>query len=298
VDREGKEEPIAAGPNDYRTLNISPDGTQIALSIFAGGNQDIHIKDISRENPSRLTFDVSDEAYPLWTPDGKSIVYVSRRDDGVGLFQKFADGTGEAKAIGSLLENLVVPCSWSNDGKILVLLETPGNSIGMLNMEGNKGIETLLKERRNVFWPRISPDGQWMLYASDELGQTDVYVRPFPDVDKGRWLVSTNGGMSPLWSRDGREIFYWTYDGLMVVSVEAGPTFIPGTPKVQFPRTPVFSGLIGATIIPYDISPDGDRFLILKPSVMTDIESSWETPQRINIVLNWFEELKERVPAP
>jgi hypothetical protein len=128
-----------------------------------------------------------------------------------------------------------------------------------------------------------SLNGQWMAYASNALGQTRVYVRPFPDVNSGQWSVSTNIGMSPLWSRDGKEQFYWTDTALMVVPVENNPTFIAGTPKVQFQRTPVFTVSSSIPGIPWDLHPDGKRFLMLKPTDVTDVESSPKASSKIKI---------------
>jgi serine/threonine protein kinase len=231
VDREGKEEPIAIAPDDYRTLNISPDGTQIAVGIHAGDNQNIHIWDIDRGNMRKLTFDESDDECPLWTPDGKSIVFASYRAEGVGFFSKSADGAGEVKAISSLIRAPIMPCSWSANEKILLLNTGTGYAIQMLYMEGSEDLKPLLEEKHSVYYPRISPDGRWMAYQSDETGNGEIYVRPFPEVNKGRWQVSANGGISPLWSRNGEELFYWNDDALMVVPVETAPTFVHGTPK-------------------------------------------------------------------
>jgi serine/threonine-protein kinase len=297
VDREGKEEPIANAPDDYRTLKISPDGTQIAVGIHAGDNQNIHIGDIDRGNMRKLTFDESDDECPLWTPDGKSIVFASYRAEGVGLFSKSADGTGEVKAISSLLGSPIMPCSWSANGKTLLLNIGTGYAIQMLYMEGSEGITPLLEEKHSVFYPRISPDGQWIAYQSDETGDGEIYVRPFPEVNKGRWQVSANGGTSPLWSRNGRELFYWTDDALMVVPVETAPTFIYGAPKVQFQRMPVFTGFFRLSGITWDIHPDGKRFLMMKRAEVEGEEDASSVPRKINIVLNWFEELKDRVPT-
>jgi len=161
-------------------------------------------------------------------------------------------------------------------------------------MVGDHALKPLLSEKYSEWEPRVSSDGQWMAYVSNELGREEVYVRPFPEVNKGRWTVSTNGGTSPLWSRNGQELFYWTDDALMVVPVQTVPTFIHKTPKVQFKRAPVWTGLFGVTRIPWDISPDGKRFLMMKDVRPT---GTAEAPRKINIVLNWFEELKQRVPV-
>jgi dipeptidyl aminopeptidase/acylaminoacyl peptidase len=158
----------------------------------------------------------------------------------------------------------------------------------------------LLQEKHNETAPRISPDGQWLAYASDESGRLEVYVRPFPDVDSGgKWQVSTSGGDSPLWSPTGHELFYRNGDAVMVVPVETDQLFIPGKPKILFQGT-YYSSASGNPQM-WDISPDGKRFLMMKPAVAADEKSTEESPagipRQINIVLNWQEELKQRVPV-
>ena len=141
--------------------------------------------------------------------------------------------------------------------------------------------------------PQISPDGRWMAYMSDESGQNEVYVRPFPEVNKGRWQVSTGGGKSPLWSPNSRELFYLSSDSVMAVTVQTEPTFSLGTPKTLFRLTYIAGSTSGG--MPWDISPDGKRFLMMKEAGSTSKPA--EAPRKINIVVNWTEELKQRVPA-
>jgi dipeptidyl aminopeptidase/acylaminoacyl peptidase len=150
----------------------------------------------------------------------------------------------------------------------------------------------LLHEKFNEIDPQISPDGRWLAYESNESspGHREVYVRPCPDVESGeKWQVSTNGGRNPLWSPDGRTLFYVGPDGAMAVPVETDPTFRLETPKK------LFSG----PYLGWDVSPDGKRFLLIreKREVSSDRESETVGLRKINIVLNWFEELKERVPV-
>ena len=137
-----------------------------------------------------------------------------------------------------------------------------------------------------------------MAYQSDESGKCEIYVRSFPDVNKGEWQVSTNGGGSPLWSPDGRELFYRSGDATMAVEVETEPTFKPGNPKILFKGTYFSDALYRLTALHGTSSPDGKRFLMIKPPASTrrSARSGWST-QKINIVVNWFEELKQRVPV-
>jgi Tol biopolymer transport system component len=144
----------------------------------------------------------------------------------------------------------------------------------------------------------VSPDGRWMAYLSNESGQVEIYVRPFPDVNGGKWKVSTSGGTMHRWSPDGRELYYWTSDALMVVAVESEPTFNAGTPEVLLQRTPVWSFSMGSAGISWDNHPDGKRFLMIKPAEATEDDSTQGKPRKFNVVVNWFEELKERIPGP
>jgi hypothetical protein len=305
VDREGKEDPLAAEPKDYASPRISPDGTKVALTINTSGNPDIWIWDIVRENMTRLTFDEAADLMPLWTRDGKRIVFYSNREASLGgVYWKSADGTGTVEKLGSAPDASVAPASWSGDGKTLVVMEitagnadTPGMNfnIGTLPMEGDRERETLLKEKYRETLPQVSPDGRWMAYVSDESSQTEIYVRPFPDVDGGKWQVSQNGGTSPLWSPDGRELFYRNDDSVMAVSVESGPSFEAGKPRVLFKGNYVRSVLGNSTS--WDINPKDKRFLMVRTELASLETTTKPVPRRIVLIMNWFEELRERVPV-
>jgi serine/threonine-protein kinase len=165
------------------------------------------------------------------------------------------------------------------------------SGIGMLSMEGNRQFKFLLDEKFHESQPRISPDGRWMAYTSNESGREEIYVRPFPDMD-GRWQISTSGGNNPLWSRYGRELFYRNGNAVIAVSVKTSPAFILEASRTLFQGTYIRSvnspGI--SDFGTWDISPKDQRFLMLRES------SAGSGPRKINIVLNWFEELKQRVP--
>ncbi len=303
VNREGKEEPLSAAPNAYVDFRISPDGRRVALHVASTPKQHIWIWDIVRETMTRMTFDETiDNMDPIWTLDGKRIVYTSSRESifvgkgDIDIYLKAADGTGEAEKLASSLGRGLFPRSWSRDGKNLVVWETAPSSmqfdIGMISMEGDHVRRPLLQEKYFEKDPQISPDGRWMAYASNESGKYEVYVRPFPEVNKGKWQVSTNGGNTPLWSPAGRELYYHVGDAAMAVPVETEPTFKPGKPTALFRGTNIrfVSGIDMNDFTYWDISPDGKRFLMLKDAAV-------EGPRKINIVLNWFEELKQKVPV-
>jgi eukaryotic-like serine/threonine-protein kinase len=297
VNRDGKEERLSATPNDYLTFRISPDGKRVALTVLASPKANIWIWDVNREDLTRLTLDEgTTNTDPLWTLDGKRIVFHLQRGEDTfwgDIYWKAADGTGKAEKLASTQDRGLYPWSWSKDGRNLVLVEFTGQpqqwDIGMLSMEGDHTRKPLLQERYFEKDPRISNDGRWMAYASNESGEFEVYVRPFPDVNKNKWKVSTGGGNSPLWSPDGRELFYRNGDDAMAVRVETEPAFKAGKPAVLFRGAfPRFAGKDFTDFTWWDISPDGKRFLILRDA---------EVPRKIDIVVNWLEELKQKMPA-
>jgi Tol biopolymer transport system component len=277
---------------------VSPDGTRVAVTV-SGANLDIWVWDLGRKTLTRLTFDEKPELQSIWTPDGKRIIYMSGNTVPNDVCWKAADGTGGIERLASVPELVLMPWSWSSDGKTLVTEETDGSAkwdIGTLSMDGNRARKPLLSEKATEMQAKISPDGRWMAYTSNESSRGEVYVRPFPEVDTGKWQVSTSGGSSPLWSPDGRELFYLTDDNsVMAVSVETNPTLSFGTPKTLFR-----SACVGATVgggTPWDIHPDGKRFLMMKEPVSTGAAPAAAGPRKINLVLNWTEELKQRVPV-
>jgi serine/threonine-protein kinase len=269
VDRKGKEEPIAAPINAYQDLRISPDGTRAALTVLTRTTSDIWVWDFVRRTFTLLTsLDDNSDSDPLWAPDNKRVIFSEdrlERDD--GIYWRPADGTGKTELV-AIVPNLdIYPASWSDDGKSLVLWSgassaVTSSDIGVLSTEGDHKYKPLLSGKYDEKHPMVSPDGRWLAYTSNESGKDEVYVRAFPEVDKGRWPISTNGGSGPLWSPDGRELFYRSGDAVMVVPLEIKPNFNPGVPKMLFHGTYVALGTDRSTL--WDISPDGKRFLMMK----------------------------------
>jgi eukaryotic-like serine/threonine-protein kinase len=296
VDRSGKEEPLAAQPDYYVSPRISPDGAKVALSFGPRTDSSIRICYLSSMILTRLTLNAGWHNAPMWTPDGRRIVYFSNREsEAPGIYWKSADGIGNAEKLGSAPDRQWIPRSFSSDGKTLVIEDRSKDllqaNIAALSMEGSHASRPLLA---NALQPKISPDGRWMAYKSSETGQGEIYVCPLPDVDKGRYQVSMGGGDNPLWSPGGRELFYLNGDAIMAVSVKIDSSFsIAGTPKVLFRGTYIIPVDIDGT--PWDISPDGKRFLMIKePRAAAGTDGSL---RKINIVLNWIDELKQRVPV-
>jgi serine/threonine-protein kinase len=291
VDREGHEEPVTAEPRAYTYPRISPDGSRVAIDIW-DQERDIWIWDFDRETLTRLTFDARRDLYPLWTPDGQRIVFSSYDGLAYNLFWKTADGTGPAQRL-SDSPNSQYPNSISPDGKQLVFRESTaeGDDLWALSLQGERSPKAIVATEFNELNGEISPDGRWLAYQSNESGLSrEIYVRPFPNADEGRWQISTEGGRLPLWGRDGRELFYLAPDGrLIVVPVQTNPSFTAGSAEILFEKT--YYEIEGAGRF-YDISPDGRRFLMIKES-----EADTSAPMSMTVVLNWFEELKARVPT-
>jgi len=289
VDRQGNEELLPIPPGLYAIPRLSPDGTKVALDNRES-RANIWIWDLERQTMARLTFGLA--GYPLWTPDGKRVVFTSF-DARVGnLSWRATDGSTPLERI-SEGSNSRYATAITADGTHLIFREEAGQSgldIAMLTLDGDLRSETLIKTQYNELNAELSPDGRWLAYKSNELGQDEVYVRPFPNVDAGLWQISIDGGMQPAWARSGRELFYREPDGaLMRVPVELQPRFTAGTP------TKVLEGLYyrGGPGRAYDVSPDGERFLMIKES---DPSGDAISPPSIVVVQNWFEELKRLVP--
>jgi serine/threonine-protein kinase len=304
VDQKGKEEPIAGAPDNLNGFfKISPDGKRVALSSVSGLNDDVWIWDLAGGNMTRLTFEEGNDTWPLWTPDGQRIVYVSARDrQKFNISMKAADGTGGIEKLGSF-PAIPAPLGWSKDGDTLVVavvsFSPMQSDIVTISLKGDHSPNPLLHESYIETQPSISPDGRWIAYVvvDESHKMPEIYVNPFPDVNRGKWQVSTTGGIGPLWSPDGRKLFYRNGDAVMAVEVETNPTFKPDKPKELF-RKPYYYWVVGGAALPvWDIHPDGKRFLMLKEEQPTGKATASEAPLRFNIVLNWFEELKQRVPT-
>jgi serine/threonine protein kinase len=303
VDRSGNEETISAPPRDYIHPRISPDGNSVAFSLGTGENRDIWIWDFVREIMTRLTINESNENTPLWTPDGQQIVFASDREGMDDVYLQRADGTNNVERLVSEPVISIWPQSWSSDGKTLITSDwnaQGGLNIGALLIDGDRERTFLLQEDYAETQPRVSPDGRWMAYVSSESGESHIYIRPFPDLNQGKKQVSASAGKSPLWSPDSRELFYRGIGpdagAVLAVSLESEPTLKLGNPKILFRGSYAMNTNLGGVYY-WDIHPNGKKFLMIKPPGTPDDESVTDNPRKINIVLNWLEELKQRVPV-
>ncbi len=296
VDREGVEEALPAPPRAYVYPRISPDGTRLAVQISDQEN-DIWVWDFEGVRLSRLTFDRGVDAFPTWSPDSRRIAYSSQRE-GIAsrLFWQEADGRGSVERLTDGTSGQFVsqfPHAFSPDGTRLIFREA--GDLKLLNLDGTERIaEPLVGTTFNEQNAEVSPDGRWLAYQSSESGRDEVYVRPFPGVDGGRWQVSTDGGSRPLWSRDRRELFYLSTGDrrLMLATVGgSGSGFVAGAPRALRVGGPQYM-LYGIGTFPgrtFDVSPDGRRFLLVKLGVAA--EEGPPTTAFV-VILDWFEELR------
>jgi serine/threonine-protein kinase len=313
VDRHGREEAIAAEPRSYVNPRLAPDGSRLALEIQDDNqNRDIWVWDLRRRTLTPVTSDPTAEREPVWTPDGQRLIFSSWRTGVLSLFSQPANGTGTAELLCELNRQSSAIPTISPDGRHMVFrdADVQGSSdLMILDLReahpgqppsaNTGGWRPLMQTSSEEYNAEISPDGRWLAYQSNSSGGYEVYVRPFPDVANGQWLVSTAGGTEPLWARDGRELFYRSSKGaVMRVSIAPESPWKAGTPTELFEAGSYALGGTGDfaaySTRTYDVSPDGRRFLMIKNS---DAPAQASTTRRIIVVQNWAEELKRLVPT-
>ncbi len=286
-DREGKQVGSVGEPGSHGAVSLSPGDDRVAISQFvAAGSADIWLHDLARDVPSRFTFDPAGDLTHVWSPDGTRLAFSSNRAGAYDLYLKETNGTGQPELL-LQTENNKGPRDWSGDGSSLLFMENSpdtGWDLWVLPMEGNREpipyVQTRFSERMGQF----SPDDRWVAYMSDESGASEIYVQPYP-ADGSKWQISTGGGLQPRWSADGKELFYLTaHGGVMAVAVENGDAFRPGTPKMLF-RAPGVNNILGDVMFHYDVSNDGQRFLI-------DVVAGQDRQSPVTVVMNWQAELE------
>jgi serine/threonine-protein kinase len=303
VNRQGQETAIAAPPRTYAVARLSPDATRVALDV-RDQTMDIAIWDLSRQTLSPLSRHPAQDLSPIWTTDGKRVIWTSTRGGGnPNLYWQAADGTGDAERLTVNINNQF-PTSTTPDGGMVVVFGASGNSKNGMDLfmlalkDPARKAESLIAAEGMDYGAEVSPDGKWLAYHSNVSGEFQVYVRPFPNVQDSRAQISTAGGTRAAWSRNGRELFYLDREGLLTsVAISAGPgATLSAGPPVKILNRKYYAGasLLGLDLRGYDISPDGQRFLMIK-----EPESPPPVTQSANLVLvlKWFEELKDRLPA-
>ena len=290
VSRAGAEQPLTAPARDYQSPRLSPDGKTIAVSIDLPEPQ-VWLYDLARDALTRLTFQGTYNRTPVWTPDGKRIAVISNKDAAQNTYWLMADGSGEMQRLNTSTD-ITSPTSFSPDGRLLALNQVDPVTQRDIWLVQLSDLKTwpFLRTPFNETSARFSPDGHWIAYTSDESGRWEIYVQPYPGPG-GKWQISTDGGTEPVWNPKGRELFYRSDDKMMAVDISTRPAFSAGKPRMLFAEE-YFSAPGSDSAPEYDISPDGQRFLMLK-----DSGGSTATQSQIVVVQNWAGELK-RGSAP
>jgi serine/threonine-protein kinase len=300
VDRLGLEAPVDSNWIFRHTefggnagWSLSPDGSRVAIGLSTDEGDDIWVKQLPDGPAVRVTFDVASEFRPRWLADGRTVMFSTNREAD-GLYRRPADGTG---ADVLLLRGNVFEGQVTRDGGTLVaraggqIGQRGGRNIGMLRLGADTVLTPLLATQYDESEIALSPDGRWLAYVSDETGQPEVVIRPFPDVDRARFQVSATGGAAPLWSRDGRELFYISGSrDMMVVSVAPGADLRLGERRKLFHLSESLYPPGREYYTPYDISPDGRRFLMARR-----VSGTSDGSAPLLMTLDWHEEVRARL---
>jgi eukaryotic-like serine/threonine-protein kinase len=283
VTRAGLVQPIDVPMHAYEHPRISPDGRHVALTL-RDGDPDVWVLELERRMLTRLTFERGEDESPIWTPDGKRIIFsASRVSKPRQTIARAFDGSGSEEVLFTTPQHHHLG-SWSPDGQ-LITDEGPGNWGIFAGPPDGKQRRVFVNERFSEQGARLSPDGRWLAYSSNESSRTEVYVQAFPGPG-GKWQISTEGGVEAQWSRDGRELFYRAGDNMMAVTIETKATFRASPPRVLFEGR---YARIGWPQANYDVAADG-RFLMIRGDDQT-------LPTTIRAVLNWSEELRRGTAA-
>ena len=310
VNRSGVVEPLNVPPKEYLSPRLSPDGQTLAVESVEDDGSVIWVYDLSSETAiQQVTFE-GDNQRPMWTPDGQQVTFSSDRDGTMSLYTMPADGSGVAERLTTAEEGTDHwPGSWSPDGQTLVF-----------NVAGNRGsaaenraswdtwtlsvdsgeTQILYESTPDTTYSggaELSPDGKWLAYGAGVAEVAlDIYVEPFPPTGARR-RISQGGGVQPMWSPDGSELFYRPRTATGGRTLRAVDIFTESDFRFSNEQTLPVEGFNVVTLHrDYDITPDGERLVMVFPA--DQAESSESTRPQINIVLNWFEELKARVPVP
>jgi serine/threonine-protein kinase len=295
VNAAGKVEPLITKPAIYGRPALSPQGDRVAIEVATSTSSDIWIYDPKRDNTSRLTFGNGTNVAPLWSPDGRYIVY----QEVGGMAWIRSDGGAQQSLTKS--KNLQFPWSFSPDGKHLAFMETGkgGYDLWILPIEGDvtSGIragkpEVFVNSEADERSPTFSPDGHWIAYHANEGGAFEVYVRAYPDTGR-KWQVSDGGGTYPMWSKSAHELIFETLDAhIMSASYSVtNDSFVPEKPQVWSSK-PIVNSI--NSVKNFDLAPDGKRIAALMPA---ETSQTAGTQSHVTFLLNFFDELERRVPV-
>jgi serine/threonine protein kinase len=289
VARDGHLLREAAPPGFYEGVALSPDETRVALTIATEQppTRDIWVRDLIRGVSSRLTFDPGDEIAPVWSPDGSHLAFAKVRSGEMRLYVKAASGVGTEDSLAHTPGSYEAPFQWSGATNTIVFARISTSmqwDIWVMPADGRQAPRPFLQSPFREYWGRLSPDGRWLAYASNESGHDEVYVVPYPGPG-GKWQISTAGGNFPQWRADGKELFFQGADqSIMAVDVRAGATFEVGAPKPLF-KIPLTAG--GYQGYRWAVSRDGQRFLVNTPSGAV-------AAGHFIVVTNWTAELRRK----
>ena len=293
IDRDGREEPLSTPPANYIYPRVSPDGTRVASDISAENGRDIHIWDEERKSLTRLTDHPTEELLPAWSRDGQRVFFSSDRNGVFNIYSRAADGSGQAE-LHVESDRVHMLRGLTPDGERLLVGQVgQGGLFDMVSLTAGQPVqvETLRATDYTDGSMAVSPDGHWLAYQSDDSGQHEVYVAPIADVERQRWQISIDGGAHPVWSPAGDELYYRAATGdMMAAATELTPSFAVGEVTQVF-QTVDGRGAGTAGARGFDVSPVDGRFLMTKP--VNEVQQNG-----INVVLNWHQELLERVPVP
>jgi len=295
MDSTGETQPLLAKPGFYLRPRLSPDGARLAMDMRVGANQDIWVYDWKRSGMMRLTFDGSNQNQ-VWTPDGRYIIFGGKQ----GMFWTRSDGASKPQPL-TRSSNVEYPYSVAPDGKRLAFHSATlgtGFDLWTLPLESDGGglragtPEVFLQTPFDERYPVFSPDGRWLAYSSNESGNYQVYVRAFPDHGR-RWQISNDGGLTPAWSRNGRELYFRTEDNrIMVANLMAqGDSFVADGPKAWSDQR---IADVSPGVPNYDLAPDGKRIVALIPA---DAPETQRAQSHVIFLENFFDELRRRVPV-
>ncbi|HWZ56712.1 MAG TPA: protein kinase [Verrucomicrobiae bacterium] len=280
-DRKGNQIGVVGKPEVFANVFLAPDGKSVAIDKTDSGNTDVWIYELQGEGAKRMTFDPSIDTMPIWSPDSSRLAFSSSRQNMFDMYVKDANGAQDEKLIAHVDVD-EYPNDWSRDGKYL--LYTRGPDLWFLTFPEMK-ITPFLKTTSTLKNGRFSPDGKWVAYASNESGKWEIYVTSFPEA-RGKWQVSSGGGEQPRWRGDGRELFYLASDGKMTATpVTEGTNFDAGAPVGLFQASPREAAATSEQAF-YDVSRDGQRFLINTEARQTAVEP-------MTLILNWTAKLKK-----
>jgi serine/threonine-protein kinase len=289
VDRSGRAEKWKAfGARPVGGIRLSPDGRKLAFNT-SGINPGVWVYDIQRNTVIRLTSDGQSSA-PLWSADGNRVAFSWSNTSALDIWWAAADGSAKPERL-TRTEFEQRLGSWTPDGKYLSFAEArPGTGMNVMVLRmADRQVIPFAAGKSDEAFPEFSRDGRWLAYASNESGRYEVYVRSFPD-GRRTLPISSEGGISPMWSPDGRELFYWNtgFTKLMKVDISPGRNLSAGTPKLLFE----FAAAVSRMVRIYDIAPDGQRFLIRE-------KKNYDLPPvtELRLVRNWFAELKRLSPT-